>query len=753
MKITGFRISILIVLIVSLMFLVTERSDFLQYFTYLELKTIDIRFNLRGSQNSGNEVVIAAIDEPSIKKLGRWPWSRDKMAQLADILAEGGAKVIGFDVLFTEPEDNLELARIKEIREAFLSSGLDGNPKGQEFSRRLETLAADIDNDAQFAEAIRRANNVILGAFFLAMSPHPPQTVPPLEEPPQLITRFAYHYFNNKEEAGQFPLFRSYLPSPLPLPNLSSGSKGIAHTNMEPDADGASRWEILLLGYGKEYYPPLGVKVAVEYLGVNEKDIWVNFAGKEKAWIEYGPLKIPTDEKMRMLINYKGGNGAFPVYSISDILDRTIPPTTFKDKIVLVGAEAAGLYDLKVTPFSTALPGVEKHAAVAENIIHNDFLIRTKQMQILDLAFIVFLGLLLGIFLPKFGPFWSPIFSLALLFGYWLFAQRLFTSYKYVVNVVYPSLSILLTYTGVFIHNYMTEERQRKWIRGAFNQYLSPHVIDQLMDDPGRLDLGGKEETITAFFSDVQGFTSISERLTAHELVALLNDYLTEMTDTILKYDGTVDKFEGDAIIAFFGAPLEYEDHARRACFVSLDMQGKLIEMRERLKEEGRPLLYMRIGLNTGHAIVGNMGSKQRFDFTMMGDTVNLASRLEGVNKQYGTYAMIGETTYAQAKDFVEARELDRVLVVGKAEPIVVYELLARKGELDEALVPVMKYYADGLELYRVRQWDHAIATFRKGLTINPNDGPSKSMIKRCQEYKENPPPDDWNGAFQLITK
>ncbi|MBI4639718.1 MAG: adenylate/guanylate cyclase domain-containing protein, partial [Candidatus Tectomicrobia bacterium] len=314
-------------------------------------------------------------------------------------------------------------------------------------------------------------------------------------------------------------------------------------------------------------------------------------------------------------------------------------------------------------------------------------------------------------------------------------------------------LSIILTYTGVSIYQYIIEAREKRWIRGAFNQYLSPHVIDQLMGDPGRLDLGGKEETITPFFSDVQGFTSISERLTAHELVAILNEYLTEMTDIILKYDGTVDKFEGDAIIAFFGAPLEYEDHARRACFVSLDMQTRLVEMRERWKEEGRPLIYMRIGLNTGPAIVGNMGSKQRFDFTMMGDTVNLASRLEGVNKQYGTFIMISEMTYARAKDFVEARELDRVLVVGKAEPIVVYELLARKGELDEALVPVLRYYADGLELYRARQWDHAIATFRKALTINPHDGPSQSMIKRCQEYKENPPPDDWNGAFQLVSK
>jgi len=355
--------------------------------------------------------------------------------------------------------------------------------------------------------------------------------------------------------------------------------------------------------------------------------------------------------------------------------------------------------------------------------------------------------------LPRAGVFTGVLTAGVLFFGHIFFCQYLFARQGWILNIVYPLVVIISIYISITVYKYLVESRQKRFIRNAFSTYLAPTVVQQLIESPDNLELGGEEREITAFFSDVQGFTSISERLTPRELVDLLNEFLTEMTDIILKREGTVDKFEGDAIIAFFGAPNALDNQAETACLTCVDMQNRLVELREKWRQEGRPELMMRIGLCTGSAVVGNMGSRNRMDYTMMGDTVNTAARLEGVNKIYGIYTLVCETTFKKASQRVWGREIDSINVVGKAEPVTVYQILGHSDDIDASVLEMTRLYEEGLGMYRQRQWDAAIAIFEKALKLFPDDGPSRSMIERCSSYKTEPPPQEWNGSYTMKTK
>jgi len=334
-----------------------------------------------------------------------------------------------------------------------------------------------------------------------------------------------------------------------------------------------------------------------------------------------------------------------------------------------------------------------------------------------------------------------------------LVCQYLFSSQGWILNLVYPLSVMLLLYLSITMYRYLVENKQKRFIKDAFSTYLAPSVVKQLVDSGQNLELGGEEREITAFFSDVQGFTSISEKLTPHELVELLNEFLTEMTDIILEHEGTVDKFEGDAIIAFFGAPNILPNHAEKACIATTKMQKRLVELREKWQTQDKPMLHMRVGLCTGPAVVGNMGSRSRMDYTMMGDTVNTAARLEGVNKVYSIFTMIADETFKGIGEHLQAREIDSINVVGKTEPVSVYQILGYPEDIDEPMAEAYAGYAEGLAAYRDRQWDQAIAAFEKVLAIAPDDGPSKTMQARCIEYKADPPPEDWNGSYAMKTK
>ena len=418
--------------------------------------------------------------------------------------------------------------------------------------------------------------------------------------------------------------------------------------------------------------------------------------------VHIGSLRIPTDEFGRILINYRGQQQTFPHIPITDILDNAVPKEAIQDKIVIVGATAVGIYDLRVTPFGSVFPGLEIHANIVDSLLRTDYLYQPVWAAIFDIMAIIFSGAFLGFILARAGVITGAVAGAGLFVGYIVLCQMMFALNGWVLNLVYPLSVILAVYIAITGYRYMVETRQKKFVKDAFSTYLAPSVVKDLLDAPERLVLGGEERVITAFFSDVQGFTSISEKLTPRELVELLNEFLTEMTDIILKHEGTVDKFEGDAIIAFFGAPNELENQEEVACMACIDMQQRLAELREKWGKTGMPELKMRIGLCTGPAVVGNMGSKNRMDYTMMGDTVNIAARLEGVNKVYGTYTMIADATYQNAGDWIRARELDAIRVVGKAEPVKIYEVLGYPADIDDRMIQAAEQYKHGLHIVPV---------------------------------------------------
>ena len=711
----------------------------------IELKTIDARFKSREKIEPRSDVVLAVIDEKSIAREGKWMWPRSKMADLVTKLSNAGAKVIAFDIGFLEPDDK----RIVKIINNIQGSLHNLNPEDNKLLDRLLTQA---DNDKLLADSIKNSSaKIVLGYFFQLdqkASAHIEEKDIKSHKKNIINSRYQFERYTSKE-AKNVTLVEPVYPQSN-IKELSDAADLAGYFNMHPDNDGVVRWLPAVLKFRESLYAPLSLVSVSAFLN-SPLSITIDEYGVQG--IQTGNLLIPTDESGRILINYRGEEKSFPHISITDILSGNVPVNMLKDKIVLIGATAVGIYDLRVTPFGSIFPGIEIHANLIDSILSEDFLLQPKWSAIFDVLAIFFAGLLLGIVLPRVEVIPGLIAGSSIFLGYILFCQYLFSSHGLVLNLVYPVTVILFIYVSITAYRYFIETRQKRFIKNAFSTYLAPAVVKQLIDSPEGLNLGGEEREITAFFSDVQGFTSISEALTPHELVELLNEFLTEMTDIILKHEGTVDKFEGDAIIAFFGAPNVLKNHAERTCSACIKMQKRLAELRENWKENEKPELKMRIGLCTGNAVVGNMGSESRMDYTMMGDTVNTAARLEGINKIYGIYTLISESTCIAAGSSIETREIDTINVVGKKEPVTIYQLLGYTGDVDDLAKKMNEHYAAALHAYRNQDWDKAILSFKAALDILPDDGPSTTMIIHCNEYKADPPAENWNGSYTVTTK
>ncbi|MBW2250272.1 MAG: CHASE2 domain-containing protein [Deltaproteobacteria bacterium] len=711
----------------------------------IELKTIDARFKSREKIEPRSDVVLAVIDEKSIAREGKWMWPRSKMADLVTKLSNAGAKVIAFDIGFLEPDDK----RIVKIINNIQGSLHNLNPEDKKL---IENIKAQSDNDKLLADSIKNSSaKIVLGYFFQLgekTSAHIEEKDIKIHKKNIINSRYQFERYTSKE-AKNVTLVEPVYPQSN-IKEISDAADLAGYFNMHPDNDGVVRWLPAVLKFRESLYAPLSLVSVSAFLN-SPLSITIDEYGVQS--IQTGNLSIPTDESGRILINYRGEEKSFPHISITDILSGNVPVNILKDKIVLIGATAVGIYDLRVTPFGSIFPGIEIHANLIDSILSEDFLLQPKWSAIFDVLAIFFTGLILGIVLPRVEVIPGLIAGSSIFLGYILFCQYLFSSHGLVLNLVYPVTVILFIYVTITAYRYFIETRQKRFIKNAFSTYLAPAVVKQLIDSPEGLNLGGEEREITAFFSDVQGFTSISEALTPNELVELLNEFLTEMTDIILKHEGTVDKFEGDAIIAFFGAPNVLQNHAERTCSACIKMQKRLAELRENWKENEKPQLKMRIGLCTGSAVVGNMGSESRMDYTMMGDTVNTAARLEGINKIYDIYTLISESTCIAAGSSIATREIDTINVVGKKEPVTIFQLLGYASDVDDLMNNTNEHYAAGLHAYRNQDWDKAIDFFNAALKISTDDGPSTTMIHRCNEYKADPPAENWNGSYTVTTK
>jgi len=711
----------------------------------VELKTIDLRFQARGTLSPNPEVLLAVIDEKSLEEQGKWVWPRSKIADLVTKLSKAGAKVVGFDVGFLEPDD----ARLVHTINSIQKEAQKFHSQNKAFDHFLENLKIKSDNDKLLADAIANSSaRVVLGHFF-HMDPKAAARLSQadLKIHQDNIKGSRHKFVHYASAAAQnVPMIEAQLPQSN-IKMISNATEYSGYFNMFPDPDGVVRWIPAVFNFDDMLYAPLSLVSASAFL---DNPLSVSVAEHGIEAVNIGDLAIPTAEKGQVLINYRGPPKTFPHISITDILHDRIPGDVLKDKIVLVGATAVGIFDLRVTPFGTVFPGLEIHANIIDSILSRDFLYKPGWAAMFDALAILIAGLFLGIFLPRAGVISGALVSVAMFFGYIALCQYLFSAQGLILNLVYPLAVMIFIYVFITAYRYLTEAKQKKFIKDAFSTYMAPTVVNQLIQSPEKLVLGGEKRVITAFFSDVQDFTSISEKLTPAELVELLNEFLTEMTDIILAHEGTVDKFEGDAIIAFFGAPNPLVNQAEVACNSCIEMQKRLAQLRAKWQTEGKPELKMRIGMCTGPAVVGNMGSKTRMDYTMMGDTVNTAARLEGVNKAYGIYTLVSDSTFNKVGDGIVGREIDSINVVGKAEPVTVCEIIGHPEDLNGHWRETLEFYAQGLSAYRKRDWNRALILFSQALKIMPDDGPSKTMLDRCTELKVNPPPKDWNGAYSI---
>lgn len=842
-------------------------------------KSIDYRLRMRGPRKPQSNIALLAADERSIATLGRWPWSRDLIAKAVDNAFKDGAKLIAFDITFSEPQLN----PAKQVLEKAKASGDNGALPGL-----LQNYTEKMDMDKSLGDAFtRHADKIVAGAFYndTLSNYWAPETEfcrdlifkrssaakqwdheevllsvvdPYIPYMPQALVDTFATVLSEKEKAMreefgepkdkndevklenkiQMELhetcdtiltdfreglnqqwqaaivsqenpktfhFKSYdewlddyraksKPNSVPyadgwVMNTAEVSKGTKHTgyfNTEQDPDGTIRSKALIVRSGNTYFPGLALKaflVANNYNAAPKLKYSAATFQKEISDVEITDnetgdtvMHIPTDRQGKLLINYAGPDQMFPYLSFADLVSdspdaeinqQIFDPQTkrwekktekvkkadfIKDKIFIAGATATGIYDLRVTPFQENFPGTETHLNALENILQKNFFRTFPNEAAYMLVIILVLGLSFSIALSYLGAIWGLVLTASALFGIAYYDQHFLFNKGIVVSIIWPIFLVLSLYVALTFYRYLTEERNKKELRQTFQKYVSPAIVEEILAHPDNIELGGRKANLTVFFSDVRGFTTISEKLDPRALSDLLNSYLTPMTEIVFKNRGTLDKYMGDAVMAFFGAPIAYRDHAKYACRCALQSLQKLAELQKEYEKKGLPSIDIGIGLNTGDVNVGNMGSQTVRSYTVMGDAVNLASRLEGINKQYGTRIILSEFTQAEIKDNFVTREIDWVRVKGKVLPVKIFELMGEE-KIKSHVSEMLKWFQEGYEYYHRKDWQTGMKSFAKALAIDPQDEVSKLYVQRCQDYMSEPPEDGWDGVFVMKTK
>jgi adenylate cyclase len=756
-RLTGFRTAVVITACAAVCFIAFGQRGM---FNYLELKALDMRFRLRGQAAPSSDVVILLVDDYSIMSLGQWPWPRSLMAEAIDLLALEGASVIGVDILWTEAEESTARDDLITVESTFRALGLDRlSPEAEQFGADLKQAITLRDHDAALAASIARAGNVVL----------PLELLDVYNVRSEIVTRDAETGPEAAEEVSPRLAAQAYADTPGlealdlpharhvrgPIADLMDSASALGFVNFFHDSDGALRWDQMAIEHDGLSYPPLVVQMLRLHLRQQGHDLPAFAYDPGASAYTLGDTLIPTDNAGRMLINYYGPAKTIAFHSFVDLLDGVTEPGAFEGKLVLIGAAASGLGDVWITPFDQALPGVEKHATVLSNILQREFIRRNTGTRLATLLVVVMLGLGLGLAFRRLNPVQIALAALAALGAVFAANTAVFVLLRVWSNVTFPSLTVIAVAMGEIGYKYFTESRAKAEIKKAFKQYLNPALVEQLAANPAALKLGGEAKELTVLFSDIRTFTSISENLSPEELVSFMNSYLSSMTRPVLANNGVVDKFIGDAIMAIFGAPVSYAHHPASACHAALGMTAALVKMRPEWAALGLPPINIGIGINTGRMVVGNMGSEDRFDYTVMGDSVNLASRLEGTTKFYGVITLVSERTRELAGDGFIFRELDYIRVMGKARPIKVYELMALRtgGVEDRPVLERAQQFRMALDLYLGRDWADAHEAFQALAEAYPDDLTASVFVERCERYCTTPPPPDWDGVYERRSK
>jgi adenylate cyclase len=728
----------------------------------IEQSSLDLRFEMRGTRPHDDRIVIVGIDEQTLQKIDSFPLPRKNYATLINKLSAGGARVIAFDVTFPTPESNSGGEALRQLQAQL---GASASPA---LRKQIQDLELASDQDAALAVAMKNSGNVILGHIFLDSQPDP---------------KLAEEYFN----IAWAHVFPQVLPAGFKsgqtvdlgqvwkdngglvkqgveanISKLADAAASFGFINIVPDSDGTLRHALLMIRYQDlDFFPSLDLEVVRAYEKIPDQQIAAYIAPNGLERIQFGRHTLRHASDGSALLNYAGPYRTYAQYSMWDVISGTTPPDAFRDKIVLVGATALAIGDIRNTPFpgeDAIYMGVEVHANIIDNLLHSEepgrgFLKRGPNEMMVDMGFILLFGLVFGFLFSRVTPLYSTITVLVTLTAYGWFVYFSFVHKGQWLSFVIPASTLAANYAAITSLRMIREERAKRNIRKSFSQYLSPGVIELIEKDPEKyIRPGGEEKELSVLFSDIRGFTTISEGLTPDQLVQLLNEYFGQMTEIVFATDGTLDKYIGDAIMAFWGSPYPQEDHASRSCACALRMSRGLATLNAKWQAAGRPPISIGIGLNTGLVNVGNMGSARRLSWTVMGDNVNLASRLEGITKQYHVQIVISEATYRQVSSQFVCRELDKIRVKGKTLPVNIYELLdvaAEKSKYEKLL----EQFDAAMAAYRSQNWREAAAQFTEVLLKFPDDGPSQVFLERAMEFSESAPEGEWDGVYVMKTK
>lgn len=730
----------------------------------IEQSSLDLRFELRGKRPPDTRIVIVGIDENTLQKINSFPLPRKDYALLVNRLNAGGARIIAFDATFPTPESNSAVGALQELQ----------NNAGASMSanvlRQVKELEISSDQDAAFATALKNGGNVVLGHIFLDPDRAKAANSKSAEEYYNIVWAQAFPLVvpAKSKDGKPVDMGKAWINAggtvaagvEANISKIAEAAASYGFLNINKDADGTLRHGSLMIRYRDlDFFPSLPLQVIRQYENIPDQDIaaYISENGLER--IQFGRHLLRPSRNGTALINYTGPYNTYQHYSMADVIDGTTPPDAFRDKIVLLGATAMAIGDVRNTPWLDAgYMGVEVHANIIDNLLHSDekgrgFLTRGFDEEMVDVSFILVFGLLFGFLFSRITPLYSTVLMLATLTGFAVFVYFSFADKGRWLSFVIPAGTLALNYAAITSFRMIREERAKRLIRKTFSQYLSPGVIELIEKDPEKyIRPGGEMKELTIMFSDIRGFTTLSEGLTPDELVKLLNEYFGAMTEIIFSYQGTLDKYIGDAIMAFWGSPYPQHDHAFRSCNCALQMVRGLEKLNIRLRREGRPPIAVGIGLNTGPVNVGNMGSDRRLSWTVMGDNVNLASRLEGITKLYHSKLVISEATYRQVAAQFVCRELDKIKVKGKTQPVNIYELMDVIAEQSK-YETLLAQFEHAMAAYRNQDWQEAADRFAQVLTSYPDDGPTQAFLERAEEFMEEAPEAGWDGVYVMKTK